>query len=172
MNLASIIEGHPDDSLAFISRGRRTTYGELREQVADLRAGLVRLGIEPGDRVAILSANNWFFAVSYLAVLGAGAVAVPLNPASPSAEIRNELTAIGARAAIVGPSGRDAMAGIGQGATPIEHVIVPEGVELAGATPMDKVLGADPVPVVDRAPDDLAVLIFTAGTSGSPRAAR
>ena len=171
MNLANIIEGHPDDALAFISRGRRTTYGELRHQVADLRAGLVRLGIEPGDRVALLSANNWFFAVSYLATLGAGAVAVPLNPASPSAEIRAELTAIGARVAIVGPSGRDAMAGIGKGATPVEHVIVPDGVELAAATPVEKLLGGPPTPVVDRAADDVAVLIFTAGTSGSPRAA-
>ena len=171
MNLADIIEGHPEDALAFISRGRRTTYGELRSQVADLRAGLVRLGVEPGDRVALLSANNWFFAVSYLATLGAGAVAVPLNPASPSAEIRNELSAIGARVAIVGPSGRDAMAGIGKGATPVEHVIVPDGVELPAATPVERLLGADPVAVVERAADDLAVLIFTAGTSGSPRAA-
>ena len=171
MNLAAIIEGHPDDALAFISRGKRTTYGELRAQVADLRAGLVGLGLEPGDRVALLSANNWFFAVSYLAVLGAGGVAVPLNPSSPSAEIRNELTTIGARLAIVGPSGRDAMAGIGQGATPVEHVIVPDGVELAAATPVEKLLGGAPTPIVDREADDLAVLIFTAGTSGSPRAA-
>jgi long-chain acyl-CoA synthetase len=171
MNLAAIIEGHPDDALAFTSRGKRTTYGELRAQVADLRAGLVGLGLEPGDRVALLSANNWFFAVSYLAVLGAGGVAVPLNPSSPSAEIRSELTAVGAKAAIVGPSGRDAMAGIGKGATPVEHVIVPDGVELAAATPVEKLLGGPPVAIVERSPDDLAVLIFTAGTSGSPRAA-
>ena len=171
MNLAAIIEGHPDDALAFISRGRRTTYGELRQQVADLRAGLVSAGLAPGDRVALLSANNWFFAVSYLAVLGAGAVAVPLNPASPSAEIRNELTAVGAKVAIVGPSGRDAMAGIGKGATPVELVVVPDGVELTAATPVEKLLGAPPAPLVERDPEDLAVLIFTAGTSGSPRAA-
>jgi len=171
VNLASIVDGHPDDAVAFVSRGERTTYGELRAQVDDLRAGLVHLGLEPGDRVALLSANNWLFVVSYLAVLGAGAVAVPLNPASPAAELRNQLTAIRARVAIVGPNGRDAMAGIGQGAVPLEHVIVPAGVELAAATPMDKLRGHDPVPVVDRADDDLAVLIFTAGTSGAPRAA-
>jgi long-chain acyl-CoA synthetase len=171
MNLAAIIEGHPDDALAFLSRGKPTTYGDLRDQAGRLRGGLVELGIEPGDRVAILSANNWFFVVSYLAVLGAGAVAVPLNPASPSAEIRNELVAIGARVAIVGPSGRDAMAGIGQGATRVEHVIVPDGVELAAATPLERLLAHEPVPVVEREADDVAVLIFTAGTSGSPKAA-
>jgi long-chain acyl-CoA synthetase len=171
MNLAAIIDGHPDDALAFISRGKRTTYGELRDQVAQLRGGLIGAGIEPGDRVALLSANNWFFAVSYLAVLGVGAVAVPLNPSSPSAEIRNELVAIGARVAIVGPSGRDAMAGIGKGATPVELVIVPEGVDLAAATSVDKLFGGPPAAIVERAADDLAVLIFTAGTGGSPKAA-
>jgi long-chain acyl-CoA synthetase len=171
VNLAAVIEGHPHDALAFTSRGRRTTYGELREQVAQLRAGLAGLGIEPGDRVAILSANNWFFVVSYLSVLGVGAVAVPLNPSSPSAEIRSELIAIGARTVIVGPSGRDAMAGIGQGATPVQHVIVPDGVELAAATAVDKLLTGATSPVVEREADDLAVLIFTAGTGGAPKAA-
>ena len=171
MNLAAIIEPHPDDAVAFIGRGRPTTYGELRDQVALLRGGLVRLGIEPGDRVALLSANNWFFTVSYLAVLGVGAVAVPLNPSSPAAEIRHELVAIGARMAIVGPSGRDAMAGIGQGATPLEFVIVPEGVELAAATSIDRLLDGEPAAMVERSRDDLAVLIFTAGTGGSPKAA-
>src|SRR4051794_3746126 len=171
MNLAAIIDGHPDDTLAFLSRGKPTTYGDLRDQVGRLRGGLVGLGIEPGDRVAILSANNWFFVVSYLAVLGAGAVAAPLNPASPSAEIRAELVAIGARVAIVGPSGRDAIAGIGQGQPKVEHVVVPDGVELAAATPLERLLSSAPVPVVEREPDDVAVLIFTAGTSGSPKAA-
>jgi long-chain acyl-CoA synthetase len=171
MNLATIVDGHPDDATAFVSRGRRTSYGELRDQVARFRSGLLGLGIEPGDRVAILSANNWFFAVSYLAVLGSGAVAVPLNPASPSPEIRAELTAIAARVAIVGPSGRDAMAGIGQGATPVEHVIVPDGVDLVAATPLQALLGGEIRPVVDRADGDLAVMIFTAGTSGTPKAA-
>jgi len=171
VNLASIIDGHPDDALAFVSRGNRTTYGELRDQVAQFRGGLIRLGIEPGDRVALVSANNWFFAVGYLAILGVGAVAVPLNPSSPSSEIRAELISIGARAVVVGPSGRDAMAGIGQGATPVEFVIVPEGVDLAAATPLEKLLKGEPGAIVDRSPDDLAVLIFTSGTSGSPRAA-
>ncbi len=171
VNLASIIDGHPDDALAFVSHRRRTTYGELRDQVARLRSGLLRLGVEPDDRVAILSANNWLFAVSYLAVLGVGAVAVPLNPASPAPEIEAELTAIGARVAIVGPSGRAAVAGIGAGATPVEHVIVPEGVELAAAIRLETLMDGEPAPVVDRGDDQLAVLIFTAGTSGSPRAA-
>jgi long-chain acyl-CoA synthetase len=64
------------------------------------------------------------------------------------------------------------MAGIGKGGTPVEHVVVPEGVELAAATPLDKFLASGAsAPLVDRDPDDLAVLIFTAGTGGAPKAA-
>ena len=97
MNLAAIIEPHPDDAPALISRGEVTTYGTLRQQVAGLRGGLVGLGVDPGDRVAILCANNWYFVVSYLAVLGAGGVAVPLNPLSPGRELERELAAVAER---------------------------------------------------------------------------
>lgn len=171
MNLATILDGHPDDAVALITRGRTITYGELRDQVAQMRGGLTRAGVERGDRVAIVAANNRVFVVAYLAILGIGAVAVPLNPGSPSAELRGELSAVDVRVAIVGPSGRDAVAGLGQGTVPVERVFVPAGVDLAGALPLDRLLDGEPTPIVDVADDDLAVLIFTAGTSGAPRAA-
>lgn len=172
VNVATIIDGHPDESSAFLSRGRPTTYGQLRAQVGELRAGLIGMGVSPGDRVALVSANNWFFAANYLAILGVGAVAVPLNPSSPSTELAGELVAVGARVAIVGPSGRGAIEGTEPGSTPVEITIVPDGVEMAGATPLGRLLTGETAPVVPRDDDDLAVLIFTAGTSGSPRAAR
>ena len=87
VNLATIIDPHPDDAVALFDRSHTTTYGELRRQTGELRAGLVRLGVEPDDRVALLAPNNWFYVVSYLAALGAGAAVVPLNPASTTAEI-------------------------------------------------------------------------------------
>jgi len=172
VNLASLIEPHPADAVAIISRGERTDYGTLREQVAAFRGGLVRLGLEPGDRVALLCANNWYFVVSYLAVLGAGLVAVPLNPASPNRELERELAAIGARALIVGPAGRHAFTGIDRATTPaLEYVVGPTGAGIGESVTFDQLLDADPVPVVEREPDDLAVLMFTSGTAGSPKAA-
>lgn len=172
MNLASIIEPHPDDATALISRGRITTYGELRAQVGGLRAGLIGLGIDPGDRIGIVCANNWYFVASYLAVLGAGAVAVPLNPLSPPRELERELAAVGARAMMVGPSGRSNADGIDRSKLPVlEFVVHSEGVSTEGAILLDDLLDTPPVPVVDRGPDDLAVLIFTSGTAGSPKAA-
>ena len=72
MNLATIIDPHPDDAVALISRGETTTYGELREQVAAAAAGLVGLGLEPGDRVASCPATTGTSWSSYLAALGPG----------------------------------------------------------------------------------------------------
>src|SRR5689334_13730067 len=94
MNLAAIVESHPENDPALVSRGSVTTYGDLRTQVAELRGGLTKLGVAPGDRVALALPNNWFFVVSYLATLGIGAVAVPLNPSSPAAEMSAELASV------------------------------------------------------------------------------
>jgi long-chain acyl-CoA synthetase len=172
MNLATIVDPHPADAIALISRGKTTTYGLLRDQVAGLRAGLAGLGLDPGDRVGIVAANNWYFVASYLAVLGAGCVAVPVNPASPVPEVQRQLAAIGARAVIAGPASKAAIGGLDRQALPaLEHIITSEGGDVAGAIALDDLLATAPVPVVERAADDLAVLSFTSGTAGSPKAA-
>ena len=171
MNLASIIETHDADSVALISRGKTTTYGELREQVALMRGGLVGLGLEPGDRVGILCANNWYFVVSYLSVVGIGAVAVPLNPLSPARELERELSAVGVRAILVGPSGRATIDAIDRSRLPaLEFVVHGEGHGSADLE-FDDLLQGDIAPLVSRDLDDLAVLIFTSGTAGFPKAA-
>ncbi len=173
MNLASVLDPHPGDAIALISRGRTTDYATLRDQVARLRGGYVALGIDPGDRVGIVCANNWYFVVNYLAILGVGAVAVPLNPLSPHRELERELAAVGARAVLAGPAGRATVEAIDRAAVPaLEFVIHSEGHEGdEGVVPFDGLLDAAPVPIVDRAEDDLAVLVFTSGTAGFPKAA-
>lgn len=172
MNLASMIETHPSEAPALISRGRVTDYGTLRDQVARMRGGYTSLGIEVGDRVGILCANNWYFVANYLAIVGIGAVAVPLNPLSPPKELERELAAVGARALVTGPSGRTTAAHIDRSVLPVlEFLIDGEGSQLEGHLPLDDLLAAEPTPVVDRDADDLAVLMFTSGTAGFPKAA-
>ena len=108
VNLATIIDPHPADAPALLSdEGVVTTYGELRRQVAGMRGGLARLGVHPGDRVAIICANTPAFVVAYLAILGVGAVAVPIDPAYPLAAIERELRVIGPRVAVVGRAGAE-----------------------------------------------------------------
>jgi long-chain acyl-CoA synthetase len=161
LNLAAVIDRHPDDAVALVYRDQTTTYGELRGQVGQLRGALVELGLAPGDRVAILCGNDGYFVTSYLAVLGAGLVAVPLNPLSPARELQRELVAVGVRAVIIGPAGEPSMSGVDAAEVPtLEHRIHAEDLPAAA-----------PVPVVDRDATDLAAMIFTSGTAGSPKAA-
>lgn len=176
MNLAHIIDQHDADRVALFSRGRPTTYGALRDQVAHLRGGLTRLGVTRGDRVVLLCSNGRYFVDMYLALLGLGAVTVPLNPGSPAPEIEREIAAVGASVVVVEPSAASAWAHVDRAAVPsVRHVVateVGEGVRVAGTElGFDDLLTAEPVPVVEVAESDLAVLIFTSGTAGAPRAA-
>jgi long-chain acyl-CoA synthetase len=177
VNLATIIDAHAADAVALVSRRRETTYGELRDQVARFRGGLAGLGLEPGDRVAIACVNNWYFVASYLAVLGAGMVAVPLNPQSPAPELAHLLRVAGVRALIVGPAAHDAVTALDRSSLPdLAHVVVTRaagdgGGGLAGARSLDSLLDAAPAAAVERADGDLAALLFTSGTAGAARAA-
>jgi long-chain acyl-CoA synthetase len=172
VNLASIIDPHPADDVALISRGQTTTYGTLREQVSALRGGFAGLGLQPDDRLAIVAGNNWYFVVTYLAALGAGLVAVPLNPQAPAPELEFELASTGARAVVVSPAAAVAFGAIDRSALPeLEIVIQPVGGDLPDAVVLDELMTGEPAPMIDRTADQLAVLMFTSGTAGAPKAA-
>jgi long-chain acyl-CoA synthetase len=171
VNLADVIEPHSDDAVAIISRGRPVTFGDLRQRVGALRGALLELGIEPGDRVALMAANNPWFVVSYLAVLGVGGVVVPINPLSPPPEVQQQLASVGARAAVVGPSARSSFSHVDREQLPVlEHVLSP-GAALPGSLDLAELFEHEPAPMVDRDEADLAALLFTSGTAGAPRAA-
>ncbi len=173
MNLARIIDSHPDDLVAIISRGRPTTYGTLRDQVAHLRGGLARLGVQSGDRIALLCSNGRYFVDFYLAALGLGAVTVPLNPSSPGPEIEREVATVGAKVVVVEPLAAHAWSQVDRSEVPtVSHVVATEADTVAAADVVfDELLTDEPVAAVDVEPDHLAALIFTSGTAGSPRAA-
>jgi long-chain acyl-CoA synthetase len=170
MNLVGIIDGHPDERPALVHGGRTTTYGQLREQTAVLRRQLTGAGVGLGrdDRVAIICDNDPAFVLAYLAILGAGMVAVPLNPQSPERELARELEASGCRAVLLG---RRAEGQQPAWAAAVEHVVtVGELVEGKAGSGDGEGEGEDAT-VADRADDDLAVLLFTTGTAGTPKAA-
>lgn len=172
MNLSAIIEGHPAESLALVSRGRPTTYGALREQVGSLRAEFTRLGVGRGDVVALLCGNSRYFVVSYLAALGVGAIVSPLNPASPAPEIEGELDTVKPTAVVVEPAAYTAWSQIPATTTgAVRVVIATEGHQIAGALTIDDLLHSAPAPIVDVEESHPAAYMFTSGTAGSPKAA-
>ncbi len=166
MNVARMIDPHPADRIAFISRNRETTYGALRDQTDRVRGGLIAQGVVAGDRVAILCENNGYF------VVGLGAIAVPLNPASPAPEIERELVVVKPAAAIVGPAASAAWRSIVLDRIPsLRTVVRAEGDPAVGEVTMASLLESEPSPVVDVDVDHIAVMMFTSGTAGAPRAA-
>ncbi len=172
-NLASIIDAHPGPSPALIAAGEITTYDALRRQVNAIRGGLVAAGVAPGDRVALLLATNWYFVVAHLGALGCGAIVVPLNPMSPTAELQRQLDDVSPKVVVVGPSAQRAFDSVNRVQAKIMRVFTPEGVTLNdGSLSFEDLLVADAVPLVERADNDIAVLMFTSGTAGSPKAAQ
>jgi long-chain acyl-CoA synthetase len=150
MNLASSIEGHADGRVALVDGNGSVTYGELRERVADARAALAAAGCGLDDRVAIVAPNQSETVVALLAVLGVGAVAVPLNPQATEPELARELADADVTAVVGLPV--DAPSDL----TRVDLIPRPD---------------AAPVGIAEREPDDLAVLMFTSGTAGESQAA-
>lgn len=185
MNLAALAEAHPPGSVALVGHGRSLSWGELRAEVAAWRRGLSRLGVVPGDRVAIVCPNIPLFVVAYLAVLGAGAVAVPLDPSNPAVELSRQLGTVRAKAVIALPPAAEIVAGLDRAGLGLEHVCVPRDPAFggtgaavpAGCVPLGRAVadedegGFDAARLVPRAGGDLASLLFTAGTGGAPKPA-
>jgi len=171
---AAIIAGHAADAVALWDGGSPTTYGELRHAVASLRAALAEAGVASGDAVVIACANSSAFVTAYLAALGLGAVAVPLNPMSPTPEIARELAVVAPTAAIIDPVSAGAWAGRGA-ATPSRcAVFAAGGASLLGAISLEEAVAngdAEAVPPVMVTDDAPAAYIFTSGTAGAPKAA-
>ncbi len=178
MNLADVISdvhAPPADSeaVALVHHDRRVSYRELRSEIDRLRAGLTALDLEPGARVGIACGITPQFVTSFFAALGAGLVAVPLNPLSPAPELQRELDAVGASVVVVGPAAATAIGRLDRSALPsLAHVVAAADSGVADAIAFES-LGAEspPVPPAEREPDDLAVLLFTSGTAGAPKAA-
>jgi long-chain acyl-CoA synthetase len=168
VNLAGIIEAHPAAARALIdTEGGVLSYEALRTQVAGLRGALAEAGASPGDRVVLLAGNDVTFVVGLFAILGLGAVAVPLNPMSPAAELEREIGAVRPVAAIVGDGAK-----LPASASADLTVFAASPNTRNHERRLASALTHAPAPAVERTNDQLAVLIFTSGTAGLPKAAQ
>ena len=91
------------DKIAVVDDGRSFTYGEFNERIHRLASALRRIGIEPGDRVAVLAPNTVTALEPHFAVPLAGAVLVMLNTRLQASELRWILDHCGAKALIADP---------------------------------------------------------------------
>lgn len=179
------------DKLALVYCGAVTTYAQLRARVDALAAYLQqRLGVAPGDRVLLASQNCPQFVTAFYAVLRAGAVVVPVNPMSKAQEVRYYAADSGARVGFVAQDLLPAVA-LGEREGELGAVVVHAYADAVGAgedelpdwvtaprAPLDdpRLRGFEqaialglPLQARATAPDDLAVLPYTSGTTGHPK---
>ncbi|WP_425088197.1 AMP-binding protein [Stappia sp.] len=140
------------------------TYFRFAENAARLASALRGpLGLAPGDRVAIVAKNSPHYLEVLYAIWWAGLAAVPVNAKLHAAEIGWILENCGARLAFAG-SGQDAEIGAYAPDT-LREIVTIDG-------PLyRRMLEAEPVPPATCAPDDLAWLFYTSGTTGRPKGA-
>lgn len=156
--------------VALIHEQRQWSYGQVAERVERLRDGLTRLGVRPGDRVAYLGPNHPAFVETMFATMAAGAIFVPLNTRLAPPELAWLLRDAQVRAFVWAES-LDATAQAVLELAPTElRIVAGAGSPAAGHILEQVVAGADPKPVdVPVAQDDVAMIMYTSGTTGQPR---
>lgn len=151
------------DHPAVIEGRRRLTFRELDDLSSRVARRLQEHGIGPGDRVGLLLPALAAFPVLYHGILRAGGVVVPLNPLSRSREVAHIVGDAGATLVFVnGDLAAETHAGADELATVVE--VGPGFLDEVGTWP------ADPAGVA-RADDDTAVILYTSGTTGTPKGA-
>lgn len=151
------------DQLLF--EGTWHTSGELLSRARRAATGLAAMGIEPGDRVVVLTMNTSEVFVAYHAIWRAGAVVTPVIFLQTPDELRHILENSGARAAVVSPELVPMVVGAATGLD-LQLVVagdVPPDVEAITFASLEE---HDAGEIVPRADDDLAALLYTGGTTG------
>ena len=159
-----------------------TSWAEMADQIKALAGGLIHMGLQPGERVVLLSENRPEWGIADLAIMAAGGVTVPVYITNTVQDHHHILSNSQAKFAIVsGPALADRfLSAAWTGASPIQVVSI-EPLQLAQASSPTPMLWSDVITLgrtcttavdirlrtIGR--DDLACLIYTSGTGGAPK---
>jgi fatty-acyl-CoA synthase len=154
----------------------RWSYAELKERAESLAAGLLALGLEPGDRVGIWAPNCSEWAVTQFATAKAGLILVNINPAYRVVELEYALNKVGCRALVTAASFKTSdylgMLASLEGRLPRLQWKIRMGSERTpGFRNLDELYGARAALPKDLQPDDPINIQFTSGTTGLPKGA-
>ncbi len=167
MNLASLGEDNVrrfGEYPALVFEGRELTNVDQQRAANRLANALRRLGVGPGDRVVVLLPNCPEVLQAYAAILKLGAVVVPVIFLLSPTEVRHILDHSGARLVVTAPELAEKVEG-----WPGPVILV--GGEAPGALGWAALLARerDECATVERDAGDLAVILYTAGTTGQPK---
>lgn len=154
-------------AIAVVDGDRSLTYGEVGERAARAASALQGLGLDTGDRVAVLLGNQLEYPEVACAIAMAGMVMVPLNPRLTATESQYILEHSGARALILD----DALAGaVGSAATDLGlKTLSINGTTLGSSyeSALERNPAVDPMVPVDE--NDPFCIAYTSGTTGRPK---
>jgi len=168
MNLAHNLEtsaqfypGYP----AVREREKDTTYGELNESANRIASALVKLGIVPGDLVAICAPNSAEWMAFYFGILKSGAVAVTLSSLLTGTELSNLLHHARPRVIYADESKLETLQKARE-SPGLETIICPGGdIDLASF----EATGSPSFQIVERERRDPIAILYTGGTTGFPK---
>jgi len=164
----------PAATAAALAEGRRITYRDLAHLSGRVRDRLWHIGIRPGDRVGLRMRKSIDGVAAIFGVLQAGAAYVPVDAESPAArgayilndcQVKAVVTEQGIGTELAGELAR-------LGAAPALLPIGDEGSGLALQALLDRLQATDPSPAVETvhaAPDDIAYILYTSGSTGHPK---
>ncbi|MEY9848948.1 long-chain fatty acid--CoA ligase [Streptacidiphilus sp. MAP5-3] len=176
LSLASVLAENArrrPGKLALVEGATRLTFGELWQQSLGQAAALVRLGVQPGDRVALMAPNVAEFCRAYYAILAAGGVVVPVHLLLTAEEVAFVLRDSSARLLIAHAANAE-VAAVAAAEAGVPLVGVGPEAPMAGALGRLEEFAAtvDPLPhFVARDAEDPAVVFYTSGTTGKPKGA-
>jgi long-chain acyl-CoA synthetase len=170
MNLANLFvragRAHRDLPAVALGSDVLLSYGQLVRRGAVL-AGRLRegLGLARGDRVALMMKNVPEYIELLLAGWYGGFTMVPANAKLHPRELEYILGHSGARVGFVTPDLIDAVGPLETSVATLERIVE------VGSADYRRLLAGDPVPLTEVAPDDVAWLFYTSGTTGQPKGA-
>ncbi|MFJ9030197.1 SDR family NAD(P)-dependent oxidoreductase, partial [Streptomyces sp. NPDC102274] len=159
------------DKVAFEDDRRAVTYADLEARTRRLAGHLASLGVQHGDRVAICLGNTVSTVESYLAVVRAGGIGVPVNPASAPAELEYLLADSGASVVITDSAQAERFRRLPAVSPDITLLLTGDVRERKRAHSYDELAVSEPaVPARDDLGlDDVAWIFYTSGTTGRPK---
>ena len=160
-NLAAILDPESPDDRPFIiqispeaDEELRLSYGQARSRIAALARGLLKHGLKRGEAVAIVAANSADYLVLYMATMAAGLVSVCVNHKLPSETVAHIMKDSSVKLAIADAE-----------RAPLVSALVPT----IAIERLDTLLDPGPFTAVDMKPDEVAMVLYTSGSTGPPK---
>lgn len=154
--------GHPE-SPALVFQGNRISYAELDRRTSQLANYLMRMGVEPNDRVGLMVERSMEMVIGLLGILKAGAAYIPLDPSYPPERLGYVLSDARPRVMLTLSPLAGLAGGIGNGLPATWHTVYLdsdwERIELEPE--------ASPAPPITG--DNRAYIIYTSGSTGKPK---